>query len=82
MNDVLWLCVAHVSGLTAVVTESVEDCDETVQAGPVIRVTAQAHLKGMAGQRHAGLPQGQLSHFKPHIHICGVQHDSLQNKQT
>lgn len=66
---------------TAVVAERVKDSDEAVEARPVVRVTAQAHLEGMTRQWDAHPPQSHLTQLVPHVHISGVQHDSLREIQ-
>lgn len=65
--------------LTGVVGEGVEDGDEVVQAGPVVRVALQTLLEGVAGQRDAEESHSQKPDFKPHVDIGGVQHDGLKD---
>lgn len=73
---------AHGDGLrTGVVTEGVEDSDEVVHAGPVVRVTVQSLLKGMSSQRNAHQPHSHLPDFVPHVHIGRIQHDGLRREQ-
>lgn len=65
-------------GHTGVVTEGVENRDEVVQAGPVVRVAVQSLLKGVSSQRNAHKSQSHLPDFEPHVDVSGVQHYSLK----
>lgn len=67
-------------GHTGVVAEGVENRDEVVQAGPVVRVAVQSLLKGVSSQRDAHKPQSHLPDFVPHVDISGVQHYSLKQQ--
>lgn len=67
---------------TGVVTECVEDSYEVVQAGPVVWVTMQSLLKGMSSQRNAHQSHSHLTNLVPHVHISGVQHNSLRTEQS
>lgn len=64
--------------LTGVVAEGVQDSDEVVQAGPVVRVAPQPFLKRVASQGHPDEPQGHVSNLIPEVDVRGVQHDRLQ----
>ena len=66
---------------TGVVTECVKNSYEVVQAGPVIWVTVQSLLKGMSGQRNAHQSHCQLTNFVPHVHVSGIQHNSLSKER-
>lgn len=80
-------CLSHSSsrngdgGPTGVVSEGVENSDEVVQAGPVVWVTVQPLLKGVASQRNAHKSQSQLPDLVPHVDVSGVQHDSLKPRK-
>lgn len=62
---------------TSIVAECVKNSDEVVQAGPVIQVTVQSLLEGMSSQRNAHQSHSHLTNFVPHVHISGIQHNSL-----
>lgn len=64
---------------TGVVAEGVENSDEVVQAGPVVRVAVQTLLEGVSGQRDANESYSQQPDFIPHVHIRGIQHNGLEN---
>lgn len=66
---------------TGVVGEGVEDGDQVVQAGPVVGVTVQPLLEGVAGQGDTHEPQGHLPDLVPHVDVGGVQHDGLEGNQ-
>lgn len=67
--------------LTCVIAEGVQDSDEVVQAGPVVRIAPQPFLKSMASQGDPDEPQGHMSDFIPEVDIRGVQHDCLEAAQ-
>ncbi len=67
---------------TGVVTECVENSYEVVQAGPVVRVTAQSLLEGMSSQRNAHQSHSHLTNFVPHVHVSGIQHNCLRKEQS
>lgn len=67
---------------TAVVTECIEYSYEVVQAGPVVRVTVQSFLECMTSQRNAHQSHSHLTNFVPHVHVSGIQHDSLRTEQS
>lgn len=66
---------------TGVVTEGVENSDEVVQAGPVVWVTVQSLLKGMSSQRNAQESHSHLPNLVPHVHVSGIQHNSLKKEE-
>lgn len=67
---------------TGVVAEGVEDTYEVVQAGPVVWVTVQSLLEGVASQRDADESHGHLPNFIPHVDVGGVQHHGLREGRS
>lgn len=68
--------------LTCVITEGVQNSDEIVQAGPMVRITPKSFLKGMASQGKPDEPQCHVSDFVPEVDVCGVQHHRLEAVQA
>lgn len=68
--------------LTCVITEGVQNSDEIVQAGPVVRITPKSFLKSMASQGKPDEPQCHVSNFVPEVDVCGVQHHCLEAVQA
>ena len=66
------------SRLTGVVAECVQDGDEVVQAGPVVRVAVKALLEGMPRQGDSHQLHGHLPDLIPHVDVGGVQHHGLE----
>jgi len=66
--------------LTGVVAERVEDGDEVVQAGPVVRVAMQTLLEGVACQRETHQLHRHLTDLVPHVDVGGVQHHGLDER--
>ena len=66
--------------LTGVVAKRVEDSDEVVQAGPVVRVAVKTLLEGVPCQRDTHQLHGHLTDLVPHVHVCGVQHHGLDKR--
>ena len=64
--------------LTGVVAERVQDGDEVVQAGPVVRVAVKALLEGMSRQGDSQQLHGHLPDLVPHVDVGGVQHHRLE----
>lgn len=67
--------------LTGVVAQRVEDSDEVVQAGPVVRIAVKTLLEGVPRQRDAHQLHGYLTDLVPHVHVGGVQHHGLDRRE-